>query len=229
MSLSRPLKVLCLHGFLQNSKIFYEKASGIRKALKKINAETFFLDGPTILEKKDLPFEIDDENKWKEIVDSGINRAWWYHVEDLNIENALTAVKECILKEGPFDGILGFSQGAALAAIVTNNISTLVPGHQQFKFSILFSAYAFTTTDESAVLKEKYAHLFKVPNDLETLTIHVYGSSDTHVPKERSLLLASYYPENIKKTIEHEGGHFVPNKKPIISKIIEYVETSLKN
>lgn len=222
-----PAKVLCLHGFLQNGKIFSEKSSGIRKALKKINISTIYLDGPTNLLKSDLPFEIDDE-KWKEYTDISMNKSWWYHVEDLNIEDALKTVKEHIEKEGPYDGVLGFSQGGALAAILTNKIKELVPEHPYFKFSILISAYPFTTTELGTTLKEKQADYFKVPEDLTTKTLFIYGSADNHVPASRSILLSSYYPEALVKSIEHDGGHFVPNKKPLIKQVVEFVEDALK-
>lgn len=57
-------KLLFLHGFLQNGKVFSEKSSGIRKLLKKANVQCDYIDAPVLLEMKDLPFEMDDE-KWQ--------------------------------------------------------------------------------------------------------------------------------------------------------------------
>lgn len=228
-------KILCLHGFLQNAKIFSEKSSGIRKLLKKLDIETKYIDGAVELEKKDLPFEIDDA-KWKEVLDQDLNKAWFFHSnisKELDLTDAIAKVSDHIKEHGPYDGILGFSQGSALTAIITNQITQLVPGHPPFKFSVIFSGYAFTElvdeSDESQGIQitEKYRDAFTVPENFSTKTIHIFGSSDLAVPAERSKYLFNLYPEEKKIAFEHDGGHFVPNKKQFLSPVVEEIKNSL--
>lgn len=227
-------KVLCLHGFLQNGKVFSEKSSGIRKLLKKSNIQLDYIDGPTILEKKDLPFEIDD-TKWQEILDASLNKAWFYHDDiskNLDLTEAIKTVVNHIKENGPYDGILGFSQGAAVSTIIANTIKQLIPEHDYFKFSITFSGYSFTEpkpdNENELQITEKFQSSFKVPEDLSTKCIFVYGLGDQAVPAVRSKYLAGLYPEHIKKVFEHEGGHMVPNKKDFLKPIVDEINESLK-
>lgn len=228
-------KILCLHGFLQNAKIFSEKSSGIRKLLKKLDIETKYIDGAVELNKEDLPFEVDDA-KWSEIVDQQLNKAWFFHSDiskELDLSDAIAKVSDHIKEHGPYDGILGFSQGSALTAIITNQISRLVPGHPPFKFSVIFSGYSFTEpvneadASQGLQITEKYRDAFTVPENFPTKTIHVFGSSDMAVPSERSKYLFNLYPEDKRVQFEHDGGHFVPNKKQFLAPIVEEIKNSL--
>lgn len=231
--MSTATKVLCLHGFLQNGKVFSEKSSGIRKLLKKSNIQLDYIDGPSILEKKDLPFEIDDA-KWQEILDQSLNKAWFYHDDvskNLDLTEAIKTVVNHVKENGPYDGIFGFSQGAAVTAIITNTIKQLIPDHPYFKFSITFSGYSFTEPKpdgEGLQITEKFQNDFTVPEDLTTKTIFVYGSNDQAVPGVRSKYLSELYPESIRKVFEHDGGHFVPNKKDFLKPVVEEITDSLK-
>ena len=141
--MSAAPKLLFLQGFLQNAKVFSEKSSGIRKLLKKANIQCDYLDAPVMLEKKDLPFVMDDE-KWQATLDADVNRAWFYHSEishELDLSEAIAYVVKYIKENGPYDGIVGFSQGAALSSILTNKITTLLPEHPEFKLSLIISGY----------------------------------------------------------------------------------------
>lgn len=228
-------KVLCLHGFLQNGKIFSDKSSALRKLLKKNGFELDFIDAPIELEQKDLPFEI-EEDKWEEIVNAGINKAWMYHTsisKDLNIEKALEVVSKRIEENGPYVGIIGFSQGASISAIIANTIKSKYK-QDYFKFAIHISGYTFTEPKEEnsdkLVITSKYLEDFTPPIDdpeYKTKNIIIYGSNDNSVPAVRSEYLAALYPDELKSVYKHEGGHFVPTKKDFINPIIEVVKESV--
>ncbi|CAI5167016.1 ANL_HP_G0126880.mRNA.1.CDS.1 [Saccharomyces cerevisiae] len=233
-------KLLFLHGFLQSGKVFSEKSSGIRKLLKKANVQCDYIDAPVLLEKKDLPFEMDDE-KWQATLDADVNRAWFYHSEishELDISEGLKSVVDHIKANGPYDGIVGFSQGAALSSIITNKISELVPDHPQFKVSVVISGYSFTEPDPEHPgelrITEKFRDSFAVKPDMKTKMIFIYGASDQAVPSVRSKYLYDIYLKaqngNKEKVLayEHPGGHMVPNKKDIIRPIVEQMTSSLQ-
>ncbi|CAI4510184.1 CFS_G0023990.mRNA.1.CDS.1 [Saccharomyces cerevisiae] len=65
----------------------------------------------------------------------------------MDISEGLKSVVDRIRANGPYDGIVGFLQGAALSSIITNKISELVPDHPQFKVSVVISGYSFTEPD----------------------------------------------------------------------------------
>lgn len=231
-------KLLFLHGFLQNGKVFSEKSSGIRKLLKKSNIQCDYIDASVILDRKDVPFEMDDE-KWQTILDTEVNKAWFYHSDisrELDLTSAIKTVTEHIKANGPYDGIVGFSQGAALASIITNKITELVPSHPQFKVSLLFSAYSFTEPDPEHEgqlrITSKFVDSFKPREDRTTKIIFVYGLADMAVPCERSKFLYNYYTNGKELpdclVFEHLGGHMVPNKKDIIRPIVEEINSSLE-
>lgn len=237
MTVTSP-RLLFLHGFLQNAKVFSEKSSGIRKLLKKANVECDYMDGAVQLERKDLPFEIDDE-KWQSYLDTQVNKAWFYHSDvssELNLDDTIRYVADYIKENGPYDGIVGFSQGAAVAAIVTNRITQLVPGHPEFKLSLLVSSYSFTEPDPahegSLRITEKFQDDFKPASDSKTKMLFIYGAADQAVPATRAQYLANIYraafqdPEQVKE-FEHPGGHMVPNKKDIIRPVVEQINEAL--
>ncbi|KAH3673100.1 hypothetical protein WICMUC_003933 [Wickerhamomyces mucosus] len=227
-------KVLCLHGFLQNGKIFSEKSSGLRKLLKKSNIQLDYIDGPIELTRNDLPFIIDDDSKWNEIVQSNINKAWFYHSDnsnELNIDLALETVFNYISLNGPYDGIIGFSQGAAISCIIANTINSKLSKHGNFKFALHVSGYSFTDKDSQNLeinINENFKDLFQIDKDYQTKTLFIYGENDNSVPMNRSKYLANLYPNSIKLEYKHDGGHFIPNKKEFLRPIVEEIESSLK-
>ncbi|CAR24895.1 FSH1 domain-containing protein [Lachancea thermotolerans] len=231
-------KLLFLHGFLQNGKVFSEKSSGIRKLLKKANVQCDYIDGPTTLERKDLPFEMDDE-KWQATVDAQLNKSWFFHSDiskELDLTTAIQTVSDHIKANGPYDGIVGFSQGAAVAAIITNRITQLVPDHPPFKVSLIFSGYSFTEPDPEHEgqlrITEKFKQDFTPAPESPTKMLFVYGASDQAVPATRSKYLQEIYasssPENVK-AFEHPGGHMVPNKKDIIRPIVDEICSAVQS
>ncbi|QLL33443.1 hypothetical protein HG536_0E03540 [Torulaspora globosa] len=236
MTVTNP-RLLFLHGFLQNAKVFSEKSSGIRKLLKKSNVECDYIDGPVELEREDLPFELDDE-KWQACLDTQVNKAWFYHSDvssELNLDAAIKYVADYIKDNGPYDGIVGFSQGAAVAAIVTNRIRELVPKHPDFKLSLLIASYSFTEPDPAHEgllrIAEKFQNDFKPRSHSRTRMLFIYGSADQAVPATRAQYLANLYkkalgPEQVKE-FEHQGGHMVPNKKDIIRPVVDEINEAL--
>ncbi|SCU88005.1 LADA_0E07580g1_1 [Lachancea dasiensis] len=231
-------KLLFLHGFLQNGKVFSEKSSGIRKLLKKANIQCDYLDGPTTLQKTDLPFELDDE-KWEATTQAQLNKSWFYHSEvskDLDISNAIQSVCDYIRVNGPYDGIVGFSQGAAIATIVANRITELIPEHPPFKVGLIFSGYSFTEPDPrhegQLRIAEKFQTSFAPQAASPTKMLFVWGAADQAVPATRSKYLYNLYVNRedspvLAKYYEHPGGHMVPNKKDILRPIVEEISSAL--
>lgn len=240
MTASTVPKLLFLHGFLQNGKVFSEKSSGIRKLLKKADVQCDYIDAPVQLEKKDLPFEMDDD-KWAATLEADVNKAWFYHSDiskELDLTAAISTVTAHIKENGPYDGIVGFSQGAALSTIITNKITELVPSHPEFKVSLIISGYSFTEPDPESAGKlritEKYRESFRPNPESQTKMLFIYGASDMAVPNERSKYLYNIYRESFGAdaegtrllAFEHPGGHMVPNKKDIIRPVVEQITTS---
>lgn len=248
-------KFLCLPGYLQSSKVFAEKSSGLRKILtKKLNYELDYIDPPIIIKtKEELPFSLgsgeEADEKWNLIVDQNLNRCWWEHTEEGGyggFNEAVEYVTEHIKQNGPYDGIIGFSQGAAMSAIIANTINTLAPAHGHFKVGVLFSSFVFTSpvnaedvmlalNTEITDLKEYTSKVkiadgfetqFTQPENSPTTIISIFGSEDGVVPPVRTEYLNLFFAEGTLKTFTHDGGHYLPNKKQFLNPIVESIKSA---
>lgn len=240
------MRFLCLPGYLQSGKVFAEKSSGVRKALtKKLGYELDYIDPPMVIPTAEqLPFSLGEgeegEQRWKKVVDSNSNRCWWQHdsssVNDkpyVGFEDSLKYVKDYIRDNGPYDGIFGFSQGAAMAAIVANQepkmrlallvlpfIFTNVRNEQDDRININYEVSDVQDYARRVNIVPGYEKYYN-KNDSGLQVIVVYGKADMVVPSIRSKYLASLYT-NVTE-VEHEDGHFVPNKKHIVKELLELV------
>nr|XP_033332084.1 esterase OVCA2 [Megalopta genalis] len=113
------LRILAIHGYAQSDTIFYTKLGSLRKGFKK-EVEFTFLRAPHNVPMKSN-FGIDESEE---------GYGWWFNTEDhifkaiipsqlcVGFEDSIDLIKKVFQKSGPFDGILGFSQGGAFATIL---------------------------------------------------------------------------------------------------------------
>ncbi|BES92466.1 ovarian cancer-associated gene 2 protein [Nesidiocoris tenuis] len=181
----RKLKVLCLHGYGQNKEVFRSRLGSLRRSFKS-SVDFEFIDAPLVVE----PFG--------EPPPQGDPRAWWHKsdTEGTGIDASIEIVKEAVLNNGPFDGILGFSQGAALLGVISAYINSKAIDFPELKFVILVAGYKYQ-------LKEDYFNeIINIPS------FHVIGDTDQIIAKERSELLRQSFKD--PQILSHKGGHYVP-------------------
>lgn len=232
------MKFLVLPGYLQSGKILAEKSSGLRKLLKKSNHELEYIDPPKVLKSpEELPFKLsenkeEEEQKWQQIVETNVNRCWWdprNQHEYEGFEQSYEYIVKHIDENGPYDAIIGFSQGAGMALILLQKFT--------FKCCLSFSGFCLTQPiDSTSILegnvdpnefKEKYqlsprfAHLYDTNTSTKVFNIH--GSNDVVVPKYKSLYVEKVYKD--VETFEFDGGHMMPNKKPFLLPIVEKINS----
>ncbi|RLV94903.1 Family of serine hydrolases 1 [Spathaspora sp. JA1] len=250
-------KILCLPGFLQNGSTFAAKSSGIRKQLtKKLDLQLDYLDPPQMIASKDkLSFplgatEPEAQQVWESVVSKGNNRCWWDHQGpgiNVGLAESIEYVIKHIDENGPYDGIIGFSQGAAMSMMVTNCINKLLPSHGPFKVALLVSCFCLTEPrrpedsrdkiNNEIVNVEEFKQAVKItndtesysipPSDLTTKMIFVHGSSDSVVTPIRSKYAESLYQETRVRSFVHDGGHLMPNQKQFIEPIIRIFNEEL--
>ena len=119
------------------------------------------------------------------------------------LEEALGTVAQALNKLGPFDGILGFSQGAALAALVCALGQGGDPRFPLPRFVILVSGFC----PRGLGLMEP---IMQGPLSLPSL--HVFGDTDGVIPSQESMQLCSRFDGAV--TLTHSGGHFIPAAAP---------------
>lgn len=103
------------------------RIGALRRALKD-SADLVFVDPPHVV---DMPTSdasrFDSDAAATPTSDADTPRAWWFaesredgqYRKFVKFEETLRYLRNILEKEGPFDGIFGFSQGAACGAILT--------------------------------------------------------------------------------------------------------------
>ncbi|OMJ13553.1 Ovarian cancer-associated gene 2 protein-like protein [Smittium culicis] len=187
--MSRPSvlkRVLCLHGYSQNAARFRNSMGAIRKALKN-EIEFVYMDAPFVATMP-RPDQIMREGEGKPL-------AWWNMTTPKpsdELKQSLIKVYEFMAAHGPFDGLLGFSQGAGMVPLILALL--------HHKTSI---AQPHATTTATAELSDKEAQFDANFRDLVASV----------VPTIQSLNLDNNpnYPANIHFAIMFSG--FAPGRK----------------
>ncbi|KAJ8752263.1 hypothetical protein K2173_003899 [Erythroxylum novogranatense] len=128
-----------------------------------------------------------------------------YQQQTDGLDLSITYLKTVISREGPFDGILGFSQGAAMAASFCAQESRL-KGEINFRFVILCSGFSQLGGVECG--------------SIDFPALHVYGNimaKDSQIANQASRHLASLFTNPV--IIEHDCGHIIPTRPPYVDEI----------
>ena len=193
------LKVLCLHGYGQTGAVLRDRSGGFRKPLKKSRFEMTYPDGPygcTAAGEDEAEAEAD-----------AARRAWWRgNSGQYDGWSETRASLKALCEREQYDGILGFSQGAAAAAMLCAELRP--------RFGIFVSG--FVPRDEVAA-----AELYAGVGD-DVATLHVYGESDELVVAERSRALVDLFAD--ATVAEHPGGHMIPSGPLVRESVVEFLE-----
>ncbi|KAJ3848949.1 serine hydrolase FSH [Lentinula lateritia] len=233
--MSSPQKrVLCLHGYSQNASMFSKKLAALRQQLTEV--ELVFIDALHVLQPVDLPAPsqmgyfsgFDSEPPLKEP-----QRGWWktQNVQSIaaGLEVTLAQLKDVLKEQGVFNGVLGFSQGAVLAALLSGLLEKpetyplFVEDGKAVHPPLFVSAYS---TAGTRLMPIPLCFLLLTPN-FKTPTLHVIGHNDIIVTPERS---QSLIDASLNGRVEfHDGGHFVPSKTAWRKFLAEYIRNPSAN
>ncbi|KAF8677099.1 hypothetical protein HU200_046563 [Digitaria exilis] len=180
----KRLRILCLHGFRQNASNFKGRTSALVKKLKHI-AELVFIDAPhdhsfvyqpikghcsgkpsppSVTPKRKFAWLIDPnsscntEQDWK-AADAPFDPLQ-YQQQTEGVEESYAYLENTISQMGSFDGILGFSQGAAMAALFCRRQQKTC-GAPKFRFGVFCSGYPAPVGDfDGEPIKLSSLHCF---------------------------------------------------------------------
>lgn len=207
MAESPKLRVLCLHGYRQDGQSFKSKLGGFRKATKSI-LDPVFLDAPHVIPESST----DEDNIAEPNVPDG--RGWWFSSSKksfdaqeytdvcVGFDDSVKTVEKACCSLGPFDGILGFSQGAAMAALILC-LQSLGRLTSNFKFGVLIAGFKSRSSFHDALYTDG---LVKVP------TLHIVGETDAVIPKPQAMEIVPFFTS--PRVVFHPGGHFIPTTGP---------------
>ncbi|CAG0917919.1 unnamed protein product [Notodromas monacha] len=210
-------QVFCLHGYRQTKETFREKTGAFRKLFKK-KIEFFFMNAPHSV------------SQGLEAGDSTEQLGWYFNKEDffkssepsdrcLGFDASLQAVTSFVADNGPFDGIVGFSQGAAFLGILcrlqekrgTLNDPYYCTLEFSFGFAVFFSGFKS--------LCGPHAHYY-TGDKIQLPTLHCYGTEDKIVAYEKSVELADQFQSPV--LVSFPGGHFVPGNSLVKAMFVEF-------
>ena len=219
------MKILMLHGYTQNGDLFHAKTRVLEKHLEKTFPGTkfFYPTGPISLRPSDIPGFDSSVSDASEVQAFG----WWRRSntsdppEYTGMQKGFSTVSALLSSEGPFDGVIGFSQGAALAAMTASLLEgqsrkdAFDKAKQKSKYAI-----AFPPSFENLAhppLKFCIAYCgFRAPGEryeafyepnIQTPTCHFIGSLDTVVEESRTQALVDACGGATKtQIVTHPGG-----------------------
>lgn len=143
--------------------------------------------------------------------DAAASRAWWFSDvqarsfdaqqqcdESRGIDESVAAVREAVREQGPFDGVLGFSQGAALVAMLCSLQERGLEPDFNFRFAVIVAGFRSACQEHQVF----YSAPLQIPS------MHVFGLEDRVIPDNMSRDLLLTFQEPV--VLIHPGGHFIP-------------------
>ncbi|KAH7628876.1 serine hydrolase-domain-containing protein [Sordaria sp. MPI-SDFR-AT-0083] len=143
-----------------------------------------------------------------------------------------------VVRSEVIDGVIGFSQGGAMAAMLTAAMEHLSPGHPRPVLTAEHDAWARQIRDANKGQPLKfcvsYSGFFALPPELgwlwepkvKTPTMHFLGSLDTVVEESRSRRLVEACEDAV--VVVHPGGHYVPVSKEWVAPLVGFIRGCLE-
>ncbi|KAI9220375.1 hypothetical protein BC828DRAFT_405873 [Blastocladiella britannica] len=237
----RPIRLLVLHGYRQNAHTMKRALAGLGKQFPGRGIDMVRVNSPTAYMPEATAGDVaGGHGTHGATVARPHQRAWWNPAHNANggmvydgAAATLSYLRGVFRDLGPFDGIIGFSQGAVLAGILSERRDEF-----PHDFAVLISG--FPARDP------KYAPAGKLGNS-EVPSLHIYGKHDTHlgtseVMKANTFKLAEVYggkgvvigdadaltiTASTTTVVEHPGGHFTPQNWPM-ARIAAFMRQSVK-
>lgn len=185
------LRVLCLHGFRTSGKIMETQLAKLDSSILDL-LDMVFLDGSYPAKgKSDVEGFFDPPYyEWFQFDRSGTNYLYQ------NLKECIEFISDFMEKQGPFDGLVGFSQGsfltAALAGMQEQGLGlTSIPA---LRFVIIISGGVL---DGDHPWKGCYSKPIRCPS------VHLIGDKDFLKPSNEKLLLKFENPIAVRHTARH--------------------------
>ncbi|KAI1172053.1 serine hydrolase FSH [Nemania sp. FL0916] len=199
-------KILCLHGSGTSAAIFRIQAIRLGRILQQ-HFELVYVDGfidtgpgPGV-----LPFfeGMEPYKRWLTDTVGQEERPW----------SDLEKLVEVFNSQGPFVGIIGFSQGAKAA---THLLRWLEERGQQLDFAALFGG---TVPFRLKVGTDEWPDLVKPT--IITRSIHVIGDDDPWRGESEALM--DHYDKPVRTLIRFSGGHHMPVETDVNDKLAKLI------
>ncbi|KAL8059954.1 hypothetical protein ABFX02_03G121200 [Erythranthe guttata] len=189
----RKLRLLCLHGFRTSGEIIKKQVTGKwpESVLNKL--DLVFVDAP---------FPCQGKSDVEGIFDPPYYEWFQFNKEFTKYENfdeCLAYIEDCMIEKGPFDGLLGFSQGAILSAALPGLQAKGVALTRVPKIKVLVIIGGAKFRDPS-IVENAFSSQIQCPS------VHFLGDQD-FLKQHGTELLDSFIDPLV---IRHPKGHTIP-------------------
>jgi acetyl esterase/lipase len=215
---SRRLKILCLHGYHGSGRVLRSQMTSFAAGLEPL-VELVFIDAPSTAVGDYGWWHAVDREQDGPSDDPGVDGPRRHYKGWARTKDAIVAVFKA---HGRFDGILGFSQGAALAGLLVGlRAPPSGPTSERplsFDFAIIVSGFPSNDADLARLYERRDAYVLP--------SLHLMGRSDGIVPIDDSRALARRFTDPV--LVEHAGGHVVASDPAVMAQVRAFLEARVR-
>ena len=194
------LRLLCLHGYHGNRNILRQQMDPLFHGLE---VDCVQVDAPSIAEG-DFGWWHGNFSAYRE------GFRGWGRTRDWLVR--IFAGEPC------FDGVFGFSQGAALVGLLPG---LRAPDGRPTEATPLAFDFAIAVGGFRSDAAE-HEPFFAARAGYQLPSLHIMGTSDRVVAAADSRVLAEQFPSPV--VLQHTGGHVIPGVPPIRAKVVEFLQ-----
>ena len=206
-----------------------------------------------VLEYAEAPHQlrVDDHPLYVDEV-GGPKFTWWRVEADgeySGVVDSIDAVRRLFLTSGPFDGLLGFSQGGSFVALLLQlhtahrtardthtplpqllppslalspSLAPLLSLDYAFLDSVTFALLFAAFIPRAPGLRELFLHPPPPIPRISQRTLHVMGEGDRNIElKASEELMSAFAHAEIRR---HTGGHHVPSEKESRALYVQFIQ-----
>ncbi|EPS44513.1 hypothetical protein H072_1482 [Dactylellina haptotyla CBS 200.50] len=223
-------KILMLHGKTQSGEFFRAKTRALEKQIIDTcgcfptRPQFYYPTAPHRLYLGDIPdvnpalVQLDEE--------SGEMYSWWKgddHTGDYKgAEETWSFLSEYLDKNGPFTGVVAFSQGASLGVMLASILEPsrrqpegFTSTHPPFKFVVAYCGFRVQSDEYNSLYEPK----------IQTPVFSFLGTYDTVVEEKHTRQLVQACEGS--KLMQHPGGHYVVVKKPYLTAVSNFINETI--
>ncbi|CZT46535.1 related to dihydrofolate reductase [Rhynchosporium secalis] len=245
---SQSFFLIFFPGFTQSGPLFHAKTRALEKILTKAfpalspaphnrkaspgnllsypgGIQLIYPTAPIRLQPADIPGFSASEQSESEKEDPD---AWGWWKKDsstghyIGLDEGLETIRKAIEEVGGIDGVIGFSQGGAMAAMLAALLEDGRESHflpsSPLPYPPSYLSLRSTLPQQPLRFAVSYSGFYAQPElykpfyepKIKTRFLHVIGSLDSVVEEDRSQGLVERCEEEVRTKVVHPGGHFVP-------------------
>lgn len=222
---SRLCRIAVLHGWCQNASVLRDKLHGFVRKLcgADCGADIIFLEAPHVIPAGDAGERVNARGWWtysasdrSDVTDFETRRTYYGWDESRRVITSAAAT------HGPFDVLVGFSQGAVAVHLLTCELEAYA---RHGVTSALPEGCRGMKPPRAVICVAGFPAACALPLSegqlLETPSLHVSSEADIRVPAEMQRSLAARF--KAPEMLMHDKGHSVPQRAADMAAMIEFI------